>query len=109
MATNKTEADILRSVGAQVHKNSGRGMIKGDGRDDTFVYDVKEAEKSFTLTEKVWLKICTDAYKVNPYLHPQLLVVLGGKKKLSIIESDVLQDLLEIKREWERDNGTDNS
>lgn len=105
--SNKTEQDILKSVGARAHKNSGRGMIKGDGSDDMFVIDVKEASKSFTLNDAVWTKICSDAYRVDPYKNPQLLIVLGGTKKLAIIDSEVLQELQEIKRKYE--DGTDNS
>ena len=37
MATNKSEANELRRMGAKVHKNSGRGMIKGDGSLDEFL------------------------------------------------------------------------
>jgi hypothetical protein len=107
--SNKSESDILKSIGARVHPNSGRNYIKGDGSDAMFVWDVKEASKSFGLTEKVWLKVCTDAYKVSPYKNPGLFVVLGGTKKLAIIEMDVLQELLTIKEEWDRYNGTDNS
>lgn len=90
---NQSEVAILKSVGAKPHKNSGRGYVKGDGSDNKFVIDVKEAEKSFTLSKSVWDKICTDAYKVDPNKDPQLLVVLGGRHKLAIIDSFVLQDL----------------
>jgi hypothetical protein len=96
MADNKTEASILRSIGATVHKNSGRGKyMKADGHDDTFVIDVKEAAKSFTLNTKVWDKICSDAYQVDPNKDPMLLVVLGGRKRLAIIDHYVLQALVD--------------
>lgn len=107
--SNKSERNILKSIGAKPHPNSGRNYVKGDGSDDTFVWDVKEASKSFTLSESVWSKICTDAYKVNPYKNPGLFIVLGGTKQLAIIEMSVLQELLEAKEEWDRYNGTDNS
>jgi hypothetical protein len=101
--SNKSEREELRRAGARPHKNSGRGLVKGDGSNSMFVIDVKEASKSFTLNESVWSKICTDAYKVDPYKHPQLLVVLGTerKKRLAIIESSVLQELMEIKEEYD--------
>lgn len=92
--SNRSERRALQAAGAKPHPNSGRGTFKkGDGSDDTFVIDVKEASKSFTLNERVWSKICTDAYKVDPYKHPQLLIVLGedNKKRLAIVESGVLQ------------------
>jgi hypothetical protein len=65
------------------------------------VWDVKEASKSFTLNESVWSKICTDAYKVDPYKNPGLFIVLGGTKRLAIIEMSVLQELLETKWMYE--------
>lgn len=90
---NKSERAILIGAGAKPHKNSGRGMVKGDGSDNIFVIDVKEAEKSFTLNKRVWDKICSDAYQVDPNKNPQLLVVLGGTKKLAVVEAYVLQGL----------------
>jgi hypothetical protein len=94
----KSEREILKSVGARPHPNSGRNTIKADGSDDMFVIDVKEASKSFTLNDRVWTKICSDSYQVDPYKSPQLLIVLGGTKRLAIIESDILQELQEAKR-----------
>lgn len=96
MATLKSERAILKDVGAKPHPNSGRGQFKkGDGSDDMFVIDVKEAAKSFTLNMGVWKKICSDSYKTDPYKHPQLLIVFGeyDKKYLSVIETDVLNAL----------------
>lgn len=90
---NDTERAILLSVGATPHKNSGRGMVKADGHDNMFVIDVKETEKSFSINKKVWDKVCSDAYQVDPNKNPQLLVVLGGRKKLAVVESYVLRGL----------------
>ena len=92
--SNKTERDILLRHGIKPHKNSGRGMIKGDGSDERFVWDVKEASKSFALNESVWSKICTDAYKVDPYKAPALLVVLGGTTELAVVEVSVLKEMM---------------
>lgn len=94
--SNKSERNELAIAGAKPHSNSGRGQWKkGDGSDNTFVIDVKEASKSFTLNESVWSKICTDAYRVDPFKAPQLLIVLGveNKKRLAIVESYILQDM----------------
>lgn len=93
--SNKSERDILKSIGARAHPNSGRNHVKGDGSDDMFVWDVKEASKSFALNDAVWTKITSDAYRVDPYKNPGLFIVLGGTKRLAIIEMDVLQDLME--------------
>jgi hypothetical protein len=43
---------ILEARGARVHPNSGAGSIKDDGSDDEYVYEVKDATKSFTLKSK---------------------------------------------------------
>jgi hypothetical protein len=91
--TLKSEREHLRSIGARPHSNSGRGPVKGDGSDDMFVWDVKEARKSFTLSQSVWDKICTDAYKVDPYKNPGLFVILGGTQKLVVIEASILTEL----------------
>lgn len=96
MANLKSERSILKDYKITPHYNSGRGrFMKADGSDDLFVWDVKEAEKSFALNEKVWTKICSDAYKTDPYKNPGLLVVLGGKTNLAIIEASVLKGLRE--------------
>jgi len=92
--TNNTERGILIDAGAKPHKNSGRGMKKGDGSDNTFVWDVKEALKSFSVSQANWDKICSDAYKVDPYKNPGLLVVLGGTQKLAVIEISVLKEIM---------------
>lgn len=97
-ATNKTEAAELRRMGAKVHKNSGRGMVKGDGSTDEFVIDVKEANKTFTLSQDVWAKICTDAMKVDKTKSPMLQLVIGEgnqKIRLSVLEWSIVEDLIE--------------
>jgi len=106
MATNKTEASELKRMGAKVHKNSGRGMIKGDGNLDEFVIDVKEYNKSYSVSIDSWAKICTDSMKVDKSKSPMLQLVLrdGGKViRLSVIEWSILEDLIE------RANNNDNA
>lgn len=92
--TNKTEQSIINRMGGTPHKNSGRGMKKGDGSYENFTVDVKEAKASFTLNKNVWSKICTDAMK-NRGTDPMLLVVLDGQTRLAVIELGVLEQLLE--------------
>lgn len=97
-ATNKTEAAELRRMGAKVHKNSGRGQVKADGNNSEFVIDVKEANKTFTLSQDVWAKICTDAMKVDRNKSPLLQLVIGEgsqKIRLSVIEWSILEELIE--------------
>jgi hypothetical protein len=101
MATNKTEASELRRMGAKVHKNSGRGQTKGDGSLDEFVVDVKEYNKSFTISLDNWAKICTDTMKVDKSKSPMLQLVLtdGTRKiRLSVVEWSIQEDLIERAR-----------
>lgn len=98
MATNKSEANELKRMGAKVHKNSGRGMIKGDGSLDEFVVDVKEYSKSYTISMDSWAKICTDTMKVDKSKSPMLQLVLrDGSKviRLSVVEWSIQEDLIE--------------
>jgi len=98
MPNNKTEASELKRMGAKVHKNSGRGMIKGDGSLDEFVVDVKEYNKSYSVSIDSWAKICTDAMKVDKNKSPMLQLVLrdnGRVIRLSVIEWSILEDLIE--------------
>lgn len=98
MATNKSEASELKRMGAKVHKNSGRGMVKGDGSLDEFVVDVKEYTKSFTISVDAWAKICTDTMKVDRSKSPMLQLVLrdGDRTiRLCVVEWSIEEDLLE--------------
>jgi hypothetical protein len=98
LATNKTEASELKRMGAKVHKNSGRGMVKGDGSLDEFVVDVKEYNKSFTISVDTWAKICTDTMKVDRSKSPMLQLVLrdGDRTiRLCVVEWSIEEYLLE--------------
>lgn len=48
----RKEAEILKQRGAVPHSNSGAGSIKHDGHDDVYLYEIKDALKSFTLNTK---------------------------------------------------------
>ena len=91
--TNKSELAIIKSIGGIPVKNSGRNLKKGDFTLGPFMGDVKEAEKSFTLNESVWAKVCNDALTHND-LDPMLLVVLGGQTKLAVVPWETLEVLL---------------
>ena len=101
MATNKSEASELKRMGAKVHKNSGRGQVKGDGSLDEFIVDVKEYSKSFTISIDNWAKICTDTMKVDKSKSPMLQLVLrDGTRtiRLSVVEWSIQEDLIERAR-----------
>lgn len=96
-----SEASEAKRDGTKLQRNSGRGKYaKGDGIRPLFLIDYKEANKSFTLNRAVWAKVCTDAYKVNPDLAPQLRIILGEKDKvrLSIVETSMI-DMLEAENQ----------
>lgn len=90
-----SEFGELKRLGAKAVKNSGRGKLsKGDGVWKRFTVDVKEYKESFSLTRKVWAKICTDALS-HRGTDPMLLVVLDGQTRLAVVELSVLEELLE--------------
>jgi hypothetical protein len=45
-----TERQMLRARGARQHPRSGAGRIKEDGSDEQTLYEVKDANKTFTLS-----------------------------------------------------------
>ena len=105
---NKLERNESKRIGAKQQKNSGRGQYqKGDAVlgqfDEEFVVDFKFAEKSVTLNENMWAKICTDAMKVDPDKSPMLYIVLGGRTRLAVVEYAVLEDLMEMRYNGEHD------
>lgn len=92
----KSERFYLKQMGAKIHPRSGRGKIlKADGSTDMFVIDVKEAEKSFTLNDRVWTKVTTDAYKVDSEKYPMLLLVIGNpKRRLVVMDYEAYEVLI---------------
>ena len=96
MDYNRREAAEAKRIGAKIHKNSGRGMVKGDMSNDDFVIDAKFANKTFTISRNVWGKICTDALKQDSSKSPMLLLIVGEPPiRLAVVEYDVLEDLME--------------
>lgn len=95
MDYNKREAAEAQRIGAKIHKNSGRGMVKGDMSNDDFVIDAKFAKKTFTISRDVWGKICTDALRQDSGKSPMLLLIVGEPPiRLAVVEYDVLEDLM---------------
>jgi hypothetical protein len=95
-----SERSESKRIGAKQHKNSGRNTQKGDASWHNFCIDFKECSKSFTLNKDVWAKIVTDAIRNGK--DPVLMIILGEgtqKVRLSIIETDVLEQLLEEKND----------
>ena len=95
MDYNQREAAEAQRIGAKIHKNSGRGMVKGDMSNDDFVIDAKFAKKTFTISRDVWGKICTDALRQDSGKSPMLLLIVGEPPiRLAVVEYDVLEDLM---------------
>lgn len=102
MATQKTENYELKRLGAVPQKNSGRGKHdKGDGvLDDTWMVDVKEYKEQFGLSQDVWAKTCTDAFRAGQK-EPLLLIVLGeGNRSIRLVVHS-MEDFLQMKNRIE--------
>lgn len=90
-----SEANESKRIGAKQHKNSGRGIKKGDATWNNFTIDFKETSKSFTINSDVWSKVVTDAIKNNN--DPAIVIVLGqGNKKirLALLEFSLLESFI---------------
>lgn len=107
MADKDSELYEIERLGFTPTKNSGRGHHqKADGiyyspfGDPLFSVDVKESNKSFTLSESVWAKIATDAKKnrTEPILKP-VLGVAEPKDRLVVITESLFLDMLEAWKE----------
>jgi hypothetical protein len=92
-----SERGEAKRIGAKLHKNSGRGMKKGDMSWNNYVVDSKEYSKSFSVSQDVWAKVVTDTLKVDKSKSPALLVVLGEthKTRLAIIEWSEFERLVD--------------
>jgi outer membrane phospholipase A len=92
-----SEKSESKRIGAKQHKNSGRGIKKGDATWNNFTIDFKEVSKSFTLNQDVWAKAVTDAIKNNN--DPAIIVVIGKdnkKVRLAILEFSILEELISL-------------
>ena len=101
-----SEKSEAKRDGAKQQKNSGRGNYqKGDAQWRNFVVDYKEYEKSISISQSIWSKICTDTFKVSRDKYPVLKIILGKdnqKTRLAVIEWALLEQLIEC---WEEKNG----
>ena len=91
-----SERSESKRLGAKQHKNSGRGIKKGDASWENFTVDFKEVGKSFTLNKDVWAKAVTDAIRNNN--DPAIVVVIGegnSKTRLAVIELSLLEQILD--------------
>jgi hypothetical protein len=92
-----SEKSESKRIGAKQHKNSGRGIKKGDATWNNFTIDFKEVSKSFTLNQDVWAKAVTDAIKNNN--DPAIIVVIGKdnkKVRLAVLEFSILEELISL-------------
>jgi hypothetical protein len=98
-----SERGEVKRDGAKAQKNSGRGEYqKGDAQWHDFVVDYKEYEKSISVSQAIWAKICTDTFKVNRDKYPVLKLILGAsdkrKTRLAVIEWELFEQMVEC---WE--------
>lgn len=80
-----TEESEIKRLGATPVKNSGRsrGVAKGDAILEPFLVDIKEYDKSFTVSRENWAKLCGDAV-TNGRRAPAFLLVLGEDGKTPV-------------------------
>lgn len=99
-----SERSEVKRDGAKAQKNSGRGSYqKGDAQWKDFVVDYKEYEKSISISQSIWAKICTDTFKVSRDKYPVLKIILGkdnSKTRLAVIEWSLFQQMVE---RWENE------
>jgi hypothetical protein len=100
-----SERSEAKRDGAKQHKNSGLGSYqKGDAQWRSFVVDYKEYEKSISISQSIWSKVCTDTFKVSRDKYPALKLILGkdnSKTRLAVIEWSLFEQLVEC---WEKDD-----
>jgi hypothetical protein len=85
---------MAKQMGAQLIKNSGRGIRKGDALWRDFVVDYKEG-KSFTVNEKVWAKICGDTLQHGASKNPLIVLQLPNGAQIAILGFRHLKTVLE--------------
>ena len=87
--------------GGKLQKNSGRGKIqKGDATRGSFLYDIKEYARSFSVSVDNWAKLQNDAFNSSNKI-PAFKIVLGrGNKKLRlwVFSDTVAQEMMDM---WE--------
>jgi hypothetical protein len=97
-----SERSEIKRDGAKAQKNSGRGQYqKGDAQWNDFVVDYKEYEKSISISQEIWAKICTDTFKVDRSKFPVLKIILGRdnqKTRLAVIEWSLFEEMEEAWR-----------
>lgn len=98
MADKKTELIEVKRMGGKPQKNSGRGKFqKGDATVSIFCVDIKEYTSSFSVSKKVWAKICTDAQRSGNY-EPALKLILGQEHpvRLWVVGESVIEDYIRL-------------
>ena len=101
-----SERGEVKRDGAKAQKNSGRGEYqKGDAQWHNFIVDYKEYEKSISVSQSIWAKICTDTFKVSRDKYPVLKLILGSsdkrKTRLAVIEWELFEQMVEC---WEKND-----
>lgn len=97
-----SEASESKRDGSKLQPNSGRGQFaKGDATLGGWCIDYKEYGKSFAISENVWAKICTDAFR-SGNKEPALKLVLGSgqnKTRLFVISETMFHQMNEAYKE----------
>lgn len=104
-----SEASEIKRIGATPVKNSGRGINKGDCVLGPFLIDVKEYDRSFTVSRSNWAKITTDAMKRQDGSQPGFFLVLSEEGKppirLFVMGEAIALEAIEALEEKRNDQG----
>ena len=93
---NRKEELKARKDSAELVKNSGRGMRKGDARYQNFIIDYKFTEaKSFSLNVDKFKKHEKDAWKEG--MEGCFVVVFdnSNEKSIALVDWDILKSILD--------------
>ena len=105
-----SEASEIKRDGARAQRNSGRGILeKGDAILEPFLVDYKEYTESFSVSRKVWKKLCTDAFRAGQRI-PALKIILGENNSHDKIRLWVIGESMfnEMREAWLEKNEVQN-
>ena len=91
---NRLEKNEAKVDGLTPVHNSGRGLNKGDAKDDEHLYDYKFNATSFSLTLKNWIKFKSQAWNAN-HREPVIAVKFEDGNKVAIIDWPYFEQLKE--------------
>ncbi len=100
-----SEKSQIKRMGGRAQPNSGRGShSKGDAVLGSFLVDVKEYSKSFSVSVDNWTKLKSDAWLAGQYVPAFNLVLGNGQARLWVVDDHTFRQMREL---WEEKYGRD--